>query len=51
MTREKALKLLKQYNESEALVNHGKAVEAVMKAFAKHYQEDQRILGKHWLIT
>ena len=34
MNREQALQLLRQYNDSESLVHHGMAVEAVMRRFA-----------------
>ena len=34
--REKALALLKQYNENEALVKHGLQVEAIMRYYAKN---------------
>lgn len=50
MTREDALTLLKKYNESEALINHGKAVEAVMKAFARYYNEDENYWGNVGLL-
>lgn len=50
MTRENAYQLLTKYNESEALINHGKAVEAVMKAFAKHFNEDENYWGNVGLL-
>jgi putative nucleotidyltransferase with HDIG domain len=50
MNREEALNLLKKYNQSEALINHGKAVEAVMRAFAKHYDEDEKYWGNVGLL-
>jgi len=50
MNREDALNLLKKYNESEALINHGKAVEAVMKAFARYYNEDENYWGNVGLL-
>ena len=34
-TREEALALLKQYNQSESLIKHALAVEGVMRYFAK----------------
>lgn len=40
-TREDALALLKQYNESDQLVHHALCVEAVMKHFAKRYGDDE----------
>lgn len=39
-SREEALALLKQYNDSDALIRHGYAVEAVMRHFAAKYGED-----------
>lgn len=50
MTREDAFELLTKYNKTEALVNHGKSVEAVMKAFAKHYGEDEEYWGNVGLL-
>ncbi len=50
MSRDEALELLKKYNESEALINHGKAVEAVMRAFAKYYNEDEDYWGNVGLL-
>ena len=50
MSRDEALELLKKYNESEALINHGKAVEAVMRAFAKYYNEDEEYWGNVGLL-
>lgn len=40
--REDALNLLKEYNKSEALVQHGLQVEACMKYFAKEAEEDEQ---------
>jgi len=45
--REDALKLLKEYNKNEALVQHGLQVEACMKHFAKKYSEDE----EKWAIV
>jgi putative nucleotidyltransferase with HDIG domain len=45
LTREKAYSLLTQYNESEALIQHGLAVEAVMRRFAREYGEDEDLWG------
>ena len=39
-TREEAFTLLKKYNKSEALIKHALAVEAVMRHYAKKYNED-----------
>lgn len=48
-TREEAMSLLKKYNQSEALIKHALAVEAVMGYFAKKFGEDDvekwRIIG------
>ena len=38
--RDEALELLKQYNKSESLINHGLAVEGVMRHFAGIYNEE-----------
>jgi len=40
-TRDDAFNLLKKYNKSGALINHGLAVEGVMRHFAKKYNEDE----------
>lgn len=45
LTREEALALLKEYNESDALVKHGLAVEGVMRHFARKYGEDEEKWG------
>lgn len=45
MNRDEAFGLLTKYNKTEALVNHGKAVEAVMRGFAKHFSEDEEYWG------
>jgi putative nucleotidyltransferase with HDIG domain len=39
-SRDEALHLLKQYNQSESLIRHGLAVEAVMRHFASLLSED-----------
>ena len=43
--REKALALLKEYNESQALVVHGLAVEAIMRHYARLLGEDEEYWG------
>ena len=43
--REEALNLLKEYNKSEALIQHGLQVEACMRYFAKKYGEDEEKWG------
>ena len=45
LTRNEDLALLKEYNESDALVKHGLAVEGVMRHFARKYGEDEEKWG------
>lgn len=45
LTRDEALEFLKEYNESDALVKHGLAVEGVMRHFARKYGEDEEKWG------
>lgn len=45
LTGNEALALLKEYNESDALVKHGLAVEGVMRHFARKYGEDEEKWG------
>ena len=49
-TRAEALALLKQYNESEALVKHAYAVEGVMRHFAELFGEDVEYWGQVGLL-
>jgi len=49
-TREDAYKLLCEYNESEALINHGLAVEATMRHFAEKLGEDVEYWGHVGLL-
>lgn len=44
-TRDEALALLKRYNESNALLRHAYAVEAVMRYFARDLGEDEAYWG------
>lgn len=44
-TREEAFSLLKQYNQSESLIKHALAVEAVMRYFARKRGEDEEKWG------
>ncbi|GBC83440.1 hypothetical protein HRbin10_02588 [bacterium HR10] len=44
-TREAAYALLREYTTSESLIKHALAVEAVMRAFARHYGEDEETWG------
>jgi len=49
-TREEAFALLKQYNDSKALINHAKAVEGVMRYMARKHGEDEDKWGVIGLI-
>ncbi|MCU4173499.1 HD domain-containing protein [Carboxylicivirga sp. N1Y90] len=44
-TRQQALALFKQYNQSESLYKHALSVEAVMRHFANKYNEDEEKWG------
>jgi len=44
-TREDAYALLCEYTQSESLIKHALAVEAVMRAFARRYGEDEETWG------
>lgn len=43
MTRDNALKILKEYTKSESLLRHAYAVEAAMRAYAKKFNEDEQL--------
>jgi len=49
-TREDALALLKQYNQSESLIKHAFAVEGVMRYMARKHDEDEDVWGVVGLI-
>jgi predicted hydrolase (HD superfamily) len=49
-TKEEALTLLYEYNKTDSLRNHGIAVEAVMRHFARKYGEDEEMWGIIGLI-
>ena len=49
-TREDAFALLREYNESEALINHALAVEGVMRFMARKYNEDEETWGMIGLV-
>lgn len=49
-TREDALAVLRQYNESEALIRHAYAVEGVMRHFAEKFGEDAEYWGMVGLL-
>lgn len=44
-TRDEAYALLTEYTTSESLIKHALAVEAVMRAFARRYGEDEQMWG------
>lgn len=50
ITRERAWKLLTQYTSSPNLIKHGLAVEAAMRAYARHFGEDEERWGAVGLI-
>ncbi|MBN2897969.1 MAG: HDIG domain-containing protein [Clostridia bacterium] len=45
MSREEAVKLLKEHVKTEQLYRHSLAVEAGMRAYAKHFGEDEEAWG------
>lgn len=49
-TRDEALRLLTTYTESDSLINHAKAVEAVMRHYAEKYGEDVEKWGMIGLV-
>jgi putative nucleotidyltransferase with HDIG domain len=50
MTRDDTLQLLHEYVESESLLRHCYAVEAVMRSYAEKYKEDPELWGIAGLI-
>jgi len=50
MTREQSLELLKQNLSNQNLIKHCLAVEAVMRALARHFQEDEEKWGLTGLL-
>jgi putative nucleotidyltransferase with HDIG domain len=48
--REEALTIFLKFNQTQSLINHGYAVEAVMRHFAKKYGEDETKWGIIGLI-
>jgi len=49
-TREQALNLLNEYNQTQGLVKHALAVEATMRHFANYFGEDAELWGIIGLI-
>lgn len=49
-TRQQAFDLFKKYNKTPGLIKHALAVEATMRHFAKHFNEDQDLWGIIGLI-
>lgn len=50
MTRDKALGLVRQYVKNENSIKHMLATEAIMKALARHFNEDEEIWGLAGLL-
>lgn len=48
--REQALAVLKEYNQNDALIRHGMAVEAIMRYFAAEAGEDAEYWGAVGLL-
>ena len=45
ITREEAYKILKEHVKGKFMINHHLASEIVMRAFAKHFNEDEELWG------
>ncbi len=50
MTREEGLRILKENLSNQNLIKHSLAVEAVMRALARHFQEDEEKWGLSGLL-
>jgi putative nucleotidyltransferase with HDIG domain len=50
MTREDDLSLLREYTQSESLIRHMLAVEVAMRAYARHFGEDEYTWGRVGLL-
>ena len=50
MTREEALSLVRQYVKNENSIKHMLATEAIMRALAKHFGEDEKTWGLAGLL-
>jgi predicted hydrolase (HD superfamily) len=49
-SREEAMKLLLEYNQTQSLINHAKSVEAVMRHIARQKSEDEEKWGVIGLV-
>src|SRR6056297_1783414 len=49
-TREQTLELLQKYNQNPGLIKHALAVEATMRHFARHFNEEEEKWGIIGLI-
>ena len=49
-TRDDHLRLLREYTQSEGLIRHMLAVEAAMRAYARHYGKDEELWGTVGLL-
>lgn len=49
-TRDEAWKLVSEWIQSDSLRKHALAVEAAMRAYARHYQEDEALWGITGLV-
>ena len=45
MNREEAWQLLSEYTQNESLIKHALAVEAAMRHYARHFNEDEELWG------
>jgi putative nucleotidyltransferase with HDIG domain len=50
INRDEVWKLVIEYTKSESLIHHMLAVEAAMRAYARHYGEDEEVWGALGLI-
>jgi putative nucleotidyltransferase with HDIG domain len=50
MNREEALSLVREFTKNENLVKHMLSVEAAMRAYARHYGEDEEAWGRVGLL-
>jgi putative nucleotidyltransferase with HDIG domain len=50
MDRNSAMELLREFTKNESLIKHALAVEACMRAYARHFGEDEELWGVVGLI-